>query len=96
MRRRYKDFEAFSEALLTKYPYRLIPRMPPKKLTRKCVSLCLLHLLRYVCVCIAASSAFIEQRRRDLKRFLVLVVRHPVLAKDEVIQYFLTAGGQVS
>lgn len=35
VRRRYKDFEAFDEALLSKYPYRLIPRMPPKKLTRK-------------------------------------------------------------
>lgn len=35
VRRRYRDFEAFSEALLSKYPYRLIPRMPPKKFTRK-------------------------------------------------------------
>ena len=55
-----------------------------------------MYVYVFVFVCIVASSAFIEQRRRDLKRFLVLVVRHPVLAKDEVVQYFLTAGGQVS
>lgn len=74
VRRRYKDFEAFNDAILAKYPYRLIPRMPPKKLT--------------------PSSAFIEQRRRALKRFLVLVVRHPILARDEMVKFFLTAGGQ--
>ena len=32
VRRRYRDFEAFSELLLVIYPYRLVPRMPPKKL----------------------------------------------------------------
>ncbi len=48
-----------------------------------------------VCGCLA-SSAFIEQRRRDLKRFMVLVVRHPVLVRDDVVNFFLTASGQVS
>lgn len=74
VRRRYKDFEAFNDLMVTKYPYRLVPRMPPKKLT--------------------PSPAFIEQRRRALKRYMVLVVRHPVLAKDEIVKVFLTAGGQ--
>lgn len=73
VRRRYKDFESLYEILLSKYPYRLIPRIPPKK--------------------VAASSTFIEQRRRALKRFLLLIVRHPVLAKDEVVRLFLTTTG---
>jgi len=74
VRRRYRDFESFHEVLVAKYPYRLLPRMPPKK--------------------IAASSAFIEQRRRALKRFLLLICRHPVLARDEVVRFFLNATGQ--
>lgn len=94
VRRRFRDFEAFNEALLSKYPYRLIPRMPPKKFTRK--SFLPLSLTSSLMVpAIIASPAFIEQRRRSLKRFILLVVRHPVLAKDEVVKFFLTAGGQV-
>ena len=30
--RRYNDFVAFQEVLLLRYPYRMIPRLPPKKL----------------------------------------------------------------
>ena len=95
VRRRYKDFEAFSEALVSKYPYRLIPRMPPKKFTRKCIPL-LMGSLDQILAVFPASSAFIEQRRRSLKRFMVLVVRHPVLNKDDMVKYFLTAAGQVT
>ena len=43
-----------------------------------------------------ASSAFIEQRRRAMKRFLLLISRHPVLARDEVVKFFLSASGHVS
>lgn len=53
------------------------------------------YFLVHTLVVAAASSAFIEQRRRSLKRFMVLIVRHPILAKDELIKFFLTAGGQV-
>lgn len=73
VRRRYRDFEAFSEVLLYLFPYRLIPRMPPKK--------------------IGASTAFIEHRRRSFKRFLLLIVRHPVLAAHSAVKFFLTAPG---
>lgn len=44
---------------------------------------------------IAVSAVFIEQRRRALKRFLLLVVRHPILAKDDITKIFLSAAGQV-
>ena len=29
--RRYSDFLAFQEMLLVRFPYRMIPRLPPKK-----------------------------------------------------------------
>ncbi len=32
VRRRYRDFEAFYDILIVVYPYRLVPKMPPKKL----------------------------------------------------------------
>jgi sorting nexin-8 len=73
VRRRFKDFEAFHELLLARYPYRLVPRLPPKKLP------------------MSQSGAFIEQRRRSLKRFLVLIVRHPVLSQDDISICFFTA-----
>lgn len=31
--RRYNDFLALHELLLSRFPYRLIPRLPPKKIT---------------------------------------------------------------
>ena len=35
VRRRYKDFEAYYDLLVAKYPYRLVPRLPPKKLNNR-------------------------------------------------------------
>ena len=29
--RRYKDFEALFDLLLAQYPYRMVPKLPPKK-----------------------------------------------------------------
>ncbi len=49
-------------------------------------------MIKNLISCIAAA-AFIEQRRRALKRFLTLVARHPVLSQDEAVKFFLTAGG---
>ena len=31
MQRRYSDFVALQDILLLRYPYRAIPRLPPKK-----------------------------------------------------------------
>lgn len=75
VRRRFRDFEAYYELLLARYPYRLVPRLPPKKISQ--------------------SGAFIEQRRRALKRFLILIVRHPVLSRDDITKcFFTTTSGQ--
>lgn len=48
-----------------------------------------------VCVNISGSKEFIEARKRALKRFLTLVVRHPVLCEDRIVNFFLTVKGSV-
>ena len=48
------------------------------------------------CASVAADRMFIEMRRRALKRFLNLTVRHPILTNDEIVKYFLTFNGSVS
>ena len=45
---------------------------------------------------VAADRKFIEMRRRALKRFLNLTVRHPILTEDDIVKYFLTFNGSVS
>jgi len=35
VQRRYNDFVAFHEVLLLRYTYRLVPRLPPKKIVGK-------------------------------------------------------------
>ena len=47
------------------------------------------------CVKISGSKEFIEARKRALKRFLTLVVRHPVLCEDRIVNFFLTVKGSV-
>ncbi|ESO94914.1 hypothetical protein LOTGIDRAFT_175283 [Lottia gigantea] len=72
--RRYNDFISFHELLMLRFPYRLIPRLPPKKM-------------------MGANREFIEQRRRSLKRFLIIVARHPQINDDELLKFFLTYNG---
>lgn len=35
--RRYNDFVAFHDLLLARFPYRLIPKLPPKKMGGKII-----------------------------------------------------------
>ena len=70
-----------------------------KQENRGCV-VCLSKLLHPQTPIILFSKAindavFTEQRRQDLRRFLLLILRHPVLGKDECVTFFLTAAGQV-
>ena len=41
----------------------------------------------------AASPSFIEQRRKALRRFLLLIRRHPILRDDEIVRYFFSVTG---
>lgn len=72
--RRYNDFLALNDVLMARFPYRLIPRLPPKKM-------------------MGANREFIEQRRKSLRRYLNVVVRHPHMHDDKLLQYFLTFNG---
>lgn len=40
-----------------------------------------------------ASPSFIEQRRKALRRFLLMIRRHPVLRDDEIVRYFFSFNG---
>ena len=75
--RRYSDFVWLLECLLKRYPFRVLPLLPPKR-----VALNGNHL--------SNDGAFIEKRRRGLARFLNAVARHPVLNQEQLVVMFLT------
>lgn len=77
--RRYSDFVWLQEVLLKRYPFRLIPELPPKKIGSQ-----------------NADAIFLERRRRGLTRFINLVVKHPVLSKDDLLLTFLTVPTDLS
>ncbi|XP_062507817.1 sorting nexin-8-like [Corticium candelabrum] len=74
IQRRYSDFEILHDYLHRRYPYRLIPRLPPKKVN--------------------PSSRFVEVRRRALQRYINLVCRHPTMADDDIVKFFVTFNGK--
>ncbi|KAL8717867.1 MAG: hypothetical protein Q9225_004936 [Loekoesia sp. 1 TL-2023] len=75
--RRYSDFVWLLDCLHKRYPFRLLPLLPPKR-----VAVNGRHL--------ATDSNFIEKRRRGLVRFTNALVRHPVLSQEELVKMFLT------
>ncbi|CCE93798.1 Mvp1p TDEL_0G04310 [Torulaspora delbrueckii] len=77
--RRYSDFVWLQEVLLKRYPFRLIPELPPKKIGTQ-----------------NADAVFLERRRRGLTRFINLVMKHPVLSKDDLLLTFLTVPTDLS
>ena len=75
--RRYSDFVWLLDCLHKRYPFRLLPLLPPKR-----VQINGNH--------IAADSSFLEKRRRGLARFANALVRHPVLREEQLVVMFLT------
>lgn len=69
--RRYSDFFWLLETLVKRYPFRILPNLPPKKLG-------------------GMDAVFLDKRRKGLTRFVNFLVCHPVLAKDEVVEKFLS------
>lgn len=94
--RRYNDFLALHELLTVKYPYRIIPMLPPKKtvngLFHSDIDRHSCHLLAVLLV----DKEFIEERRRGLKRYLQILCRHPTIYDTDIIKFFLTFQGTVS
>ena len=75
--RRYSDFVWLLDCLHKRFPYRQLPLLPPKR-----VAINGNHL--------AAEANFLEKRRRGLVRFSNTLVRHPVLAQEQLVVMFLT------
>ncbi|XP_053659047.1 sorting nexin-8-like [Anopheles marshallii] len=68
VRRRYKDFVTLHRYLAEKYPYRLLPALPPKQLM---------------------LDSLLEERRRGLQTWLIIVSLHPVLGNSPIVCTFL-------
>lgn len=81
--RRYSDFVVLLEALMKKYPFRLLPPLPPKKLAVDG------HYF-------TSDDSFLEYRRTGLARFINLLLRHPVVGKDDLVKAFLVVDAPLS
>ncbi|OAR00313.1 hypothetical protein LLEC1_01025 [Akanthomyces lecanii] len=75
--RRYSDFVWLLDCLHKRYPFRVLPLLPPKR-----VAVNGNHL--------SNDGAFIEKRRRGLSRFINALVRHPILSQEQLVVMFLT------
>ncbi|KAH9898965.1 hypothetical protein F4778DRAFT_771587 [Xylariomycetidae sp. FL2044] len=81
--RRYSDFVWLLDCLHKRYPFRVLPLLPPKR-----VAVNGNHL--------SNDGAFIEKRRRGLGRFLNGLIRHPVLGQEQLVIMFLTVPTELS
>jgi sorting nexin-8 len=62
------------ELILQRYRCRLIPKLPPKNIGAMVVGV---------------KSGLVGERRRALKRWLSILVNHPIISIDPVIQVYL-------
>lgn len=92
--RRYNDFVALYELLISRFPYRYF----------KFQCFATIFFLNDVIVIfrmvprlppkkIVSDSHFLESRRRGLHRWLTLVCRHPTISHDALVSFFLTDRG---
>jgi sorting nexin-8 len=70
--------KALHELLLSRFPYRTLPRLPPAKLSAMLAGV---------------DSRTIDTRRKALARWLTAVTSHPVLREDPMLRFFLTETG---
>ncbi|GAA5861824.1 hypothetical protein JCM3774_001315 [Rhodotorula dairenensis] len=75
--RRYSDFVWLIDSLTKRYPFRLLPALPPKRIQVSG------HYL-------ATDDLFLERRRRGLERTLTALLAHPVLKRDALLNAFMT------
>lgn len=81
--RRYSDFLWLLDCLVRKYPFRLLPILPPKRLAVDG---------RYL----SSDAYFLERRRRGLTRFVNQLAKHPLLRQDKLVTMFLTVDAELS
>lgn len=90
VRRRYSDFYWFWETLLKRYPFRVIPNLPPKKISGSKL-ICKFYFIPCIYpILFVEDKVFLEKRCQGLSRFINCIVRHPVLKNDEEVITFLT------
>ncbi|CCD23933.1 Mvp1p NDAI_0C02730 [Naumovozyma dairenensis CBS 421] len=77
--RRYSDFVWLQEILLRRYPFRMVPELPPKRIGSQ-----------------NADPVFLLKRKNGLRRFINLVMKHPVFKNDDLVLTFLTAPTDLS
>ncbi|KAK9453997.1 hypothetical protein V1511DRAFT_522493 [Dipodascopsis uninucleata] len=75
--RRYSDFVWLLNCLLKRYPFRILPLLPPKRFAVNG------HYL-------SSDEFFLERRRRGLSRFINELVKHPVLNHEQLVVMFLS------
>ena len=73
--RRYSDFHALYEVLSWRFPNRILPPLPPQKLSAFVKG---------------TDSNFAESRRKGLLRWLVTISAHPVMSPDPALDFFLS------
>lgn len=78
--RRYSDFDWLQEVLLKRYPFRMIPELPPKKI-RTSQNL---------------DPTFLKKRQHGLYNFINLIMKHPILKEDDLVLTFLTVPTDLS
>lgn len=76
VQRRYSDFTWLLSCLTKRYPFRLLPSLPPKR-------------VQIAGTYLATDDLFLERRRTGLQRFLSFCVNHPVLGRDGLVKVFL-------
>ncbi|KAF1355911.1 sorting nexin-like protein mvp1 [Lizonia empirigonia] len=81
--RRYSDFVWLLDCLHKRFPFRQLPLLPPKRVGINGNP-------------IAADASFLEKRRKGLTRFTNALVRHPVLAQEQLVVMFLTVPTELS
>ncbi|GAA5896874.1 hypothetical protein JCM5296_002578 [Sporobolomyces johnsonii] len=74
--RRYSDFVWLLDCLTRRYPFRMLPALPPKRMQLQG------HYL-------ASDDGFLDRRRRGLERALTFLINHPVLKLDGLLATFL-------
>ncbi|KAG7279541.1 hypothetical protein CRUP_034642 [Coryphaenoides rupestris] len=79
--RSYNDFDVFRALLLQRFPYRMVAQLPPKRMLKGVLSS-------------QSERDFIECRRRGLERFVALVVQHPFMGEDTMVDVFLCASAE--
>jgi sorting nexin-8 len=91
------------DVLVRRYPFRLLPALPPKRIGRGSIPLTNVALIELLAQRMttfwnregwilfkAFKTSLNMQCRRGLARFLNFVVNHPIIKEDGVLSVFLT------